>query len=179
MTDSYELPRSSYLLDRWGHLAPQFLNVAIAIVIMLGIWPMAPSPSLLLVALTLFAFVIVTWLLMREHDRRLCEWCAAAMPLNAAELASKYGRRFWVVHSGSNPRFLVPYLVVLLGSNVLPGPIGRIVWALVQSTMMYLIVATATHRRLQPWCPWCRGGDGGIDAPAEPDVPRGNNRQPV
>jgi hypothetical protein len=27
--------------------------------------------------------------------------------------------------------------------------------------MIYLILSNTTHRRLQPWCPWCSQGGGG------------------
>jgi len=74
----------------------------------------------------------------------------------------------------------VPYLVVLIGSNFLTSMPGRIVWALVQSTMIYLILAHASHRKLQPWCPWCSGGGGGTDQlDPDPDLPRGDRRQLV
>ena len=43
------------------------------------------------------------------------------------------------------------------------GTIGKIAWALIQSSMIYLIMSHATHRRLQPWCPWCSDGGGGSE----------------
>ena len=45
----------------------------------------------------------------------------ATMPLNAAERAVKLHRRFWMAHTGSEKRFLIPYLVVLIGSNFAIG----------------------------------------------------------
>lgn len=136
---------------------------------------MAPTLLTLLTSLTLLVFVVVTWLFMRQHDRRLCERCAASMPLNAAEHAARYGRRFRLAHAGGNPWVMVPYLIVLVGSNFLTSPAGRIGWALVQSTMIYLIMAHCSHRRLQPWCPQCSGGGGGErEDVVEPDLPRGD-----
>ena len=46
------------------------------------------------------------------------------MPLNASEKATRYQRRFWMAHTGAEPRFLVPYLAVLIGSNFAPGHMG-------------------------------------------------------
>jgi len=179
VTHSIGLPYPASLVRRWGHLAPQLLSAAILAAIALGIRPLTPTPLTMLTSLALLAFVVVTWLFMRQHDRRLCERCAACMPLNAAEHASRFGRRFWLVHAGNNPRVLVPYLVVLIGSNFLTSPAGRIVWAVVQSSMIYLIMAHSTHRKLQPWCPQCSGGGGGQDHKVdEPDLPRGD-RLPV
>ena len=175
MTHSIDLPYPGGLARVWGHRAPQLLGGAILGAIALGVRPMTPTPLTILTSLLLLVFVIVTWLFMRQHDRRLCESCAASMPLNAAEHAARFGRRFRLAHAGGNPRLMIPYLVVLVGSNFLTGPVGRIGWALVQSTMIYLIVAHSSHRKLQPWCPQCSGGGGGNrDNVDEPDSPRGD-----
>ncbi len=85
----------------------------------------------------------------------------STMPLNAAEQAVKLRRRFWMAHTGSEKRFLIPYLIVLIGSNFATGPIGLTFWAVMQSSMIFLILSNTTHRRLQPWCPWCSQGGGG------------------
>jgi len=180
MSDSIGLSYSGGLSRRWGHYAPQLLSVSILLAIALGIRPITAGPLTLLAVMSLLIFVLLTWLQMREHDRRLCESCAAAMPLNAAEHAARYQRRFWLAHSGSNPRLVVPYMIVLVGSNFLTSTPGRLVWALIQSSMIYLILAYGSHRKLQPWCPWCSGGGGGSDElTPEPDLPRGDRRQLV
>lgn len=175
MTHSIGLSYSGGLARGWGHRAPLLLSVAIVGAIALGVRPMTPTLLTMLTSLVLLAFVVVTWLFMRQHDRRLCERCAASMPLNAAETAARFGRRFRLAHAGGNPWVMVPYLIVLVGSNFLTGPAGRIGWALVQATMIYLIMAHSSHRRLQPWCPQCSGGGGGErDKVDEPDLPRGD-----
>ena len=180
MADSVSLPYSGGLARQWGHYAPQLLSGSILLVIALGFRPHAVGLPTLFATVLLLVFVLVTWLRMRDHDRRLCERCASSMPLNAAEHAARYQRRFWLTHTGSNPRWLVPYLAVLIGSNFLTSTPGRIVWALVQSSMIYLIMAHASHRKLQPWCPWCSGGGGGSEQfDPESDLPRGDRRQLV
>lgn len=160
---------------RLGHYSHLMLSGSILAVIALGVYPLSGA-LMFTVPVGLLALVLLSWMLMRQHDRRLCELCVAAMPLNPGEAAARYRARFWLAHSGMRPRFLVPYLTLLVGSNLAMGTIGRIGWALVQSTMLYLIAAYSTHRRLQPWCPWCRGGDGGQDrddvAPPPPPVDR-------
>jgi hypothetical protein len=118
----------------------------------------------------------LSWLLMRRHDRRLCEQCVSAMPLNASERATRYQRRFWMAHTGSERRFLIPYLVVLIASNfAVTTTVGRLFWVVMQASMIYLIRSQVTHRRLQPWCPWCSDGGGGShqeeDAP-DPVLPQ-------
>jgi hypothetical protein len=180
MADSAALSYSGGFGRQWGHSAPAILIAAIVAVIGLGFRPYAVGELSLTVEAALLVLVLLTWLRMREHDRRLCELCARSMPLNAAGEAARFQRRFWLAHSGSNWRLLVPYLLVLLGTNFLTSTPGRVVWALAQSTMVYLILAYSTHRRLQPWCPWCAGGGGGSDTlDLDPDLPRGSSRQLV
>lgn len=177
--DGIDESRADRVAAVWGHYAPELLSVSIIAAIVVGLRP--PSgPLAVTVPLALVLFVLASWLFMRRHDRQLCEHCAASMPLNASEQAGRFQRRFWLAHAASAPHLLIPYLVLLIGSNFIPGTIGRIIWALVQFSMIYLIMSHSTHRRLQPWCPVCRNGGGGAkdheDAP-EPVLP--DNRQLV
>lgn len=162
--------------DRLGHHASAILLVSIAGVVAIGLRPL-PGILMLTVPLALVAVVLLSWALMRQHDRRLCEACVSSMPLNATEQASKYKRRFWLTHTGSEPRYLIPYLAVLVGSNFATSTVGRIAWAFIQLSMIYLIMSNTTHRKFQPWCPWCSGGGGGqeIDTPT-PVIPHDDNQ---
>lgn len=179
MTFDYSASVPSHRLrEWWGHHSPTLLMASIGAAIALGLRTGDPSLLSLAASVGLMAFVLLTWLAMRQHDRRLCESCAAAIPLNAGERASRYRRRFQLAHAGSRPLLVAAYLAVLLGSNVLltvPG--GRWGWALIQLSMVYLISAHTTHRRLQPWCPTCSQGGGGSEVgDHSPDLPtpRGN-----
>jgi hypothetical protein len=177
MTDAV-YPWSARLAERWGHLAPQALIVSIVAVILLRLHPPVDPMMALGLSVALITFVVASWLLMRRHDRGLCEHCMAAMPLNPSELAVRYKRRFWLSHSGGQPRYVVPYFAVLIGSSFLPGQSGLLIWSFVQTSMIYLILAYTTHRRLQPWCPLCSGGDGGReDDPVTPDPVPDDHRQ--
>jgi hypothetical protein len=157
-------------LGRAGHWASTTLIGAILAAIALGVEPPAAgSKAALWLPAAVFGTVLMSWLLMRQHDRRLCEQCAASMPLNAAEVASAYRRRFAVAHA--QRRTVVGYLVALIAANLLliggTTP-GRIAWAVAQSSMVYLVLAYSSHRRFQPWCPQCRndgGGEGEFDPP--------------
>ena len=166
--------------DVWGHIAHEILCLSIVTAVVVGLRP--PTGLLAVsVSVSLIVLVVTSWLLMRRHDRRLCEQCVAAMPLNVAEKSVRYRRRFWMAHTGVEPRFLVPYLAVLLGSNLFAGTWGRIAWAVLQCSMVYLIISHVTHRRFQPWCPRCRNGGGGRgfdDEVTPPPMPR-NDRQLV
>jgi hypothetical protein len=171
---------STRVADVWGHFAPEILSVSIVAAIIVGLRPPAGLLAVT-VPVSLVTLVLTSWLFMRRHDRRLCEQCVAAMPLNAAEKAVRYQRRFLLSHSGSEPRFLVPYLTVLIGSNFFPGTWGRVAWAVIQCSMIYLIMSQMTHRRFQPWCPWCSegGGGSGRDRDVAPPPLPDNDRQLV
>jgi hypothetical protein len=166
------------VVQRLGHHASEVLILAIAGVIVIGLHPL-PGAFVLTVPLALVIVVLASWLAMRRHDRRLCEQCVAAMPLNPSAEAVRFRRRFWTAHSLSQPKYLVPYLVVLVGSNFATSLTGRIAWAIIQSSMLYLIASQVTHRRLQPWCPWCSDGGGGEEIEETPPVLPRDDRLPV
>jgi hypothetical protein len=177
MSYSFGLSRSDSAGARFGHHASTLLIVSIIGVVAVGLHPL-PGLLFLTVPLALFLVVIMSWVLMRRHDRTLCEQCAHAMPLNPGEQATRLRRRFWMAHTGSEPRFLVPYVVVLISSNfATTTTLGRIGWAVIQLSMIYLILAQSTHRRLQPWCPWCSEGGGGQEAEDMPPVLPHDDRQ--
>ncbi len=179
MDDHVSYPWTGRLAERWGHFGAETLAAAIVGVILIGLRPLDGALALT-VPLALLAFVVATWVMMRRHDRRLCEHCMATMPLNPAAVAERYARRFWVTHAGSEPRLVIPYLAALVAVNFVPGALGRVAWTLLQLSMIYLVLSYATHRRLQPWCPWCRDdGGGGDDDPVSPDPVPGDRRQLV
>lgn len=158
-----------------GHHATEMLIGSIFAVVAVTVVP-PPGLFALTVPLALFAFTILCFVLMRQHDRRLCEACMVSMPLNAAEKASEYRWRFWLAHSAFDPRIIGPYLIVLIGSNFVIDTITVYAWALIQLTMVYLVLSYSTHRKLQPWCPWCSEGGGGTRHEELPPV-RPRDRQ--
>ena len=179
MNHDAALPRDGRAAARLGHHANEILVGAIVAATALGLYP-PPAQYAIGIALLLASTVIGAWLLMRRHDRQLCETCVLAMPLNPSQDAQRYARRFWMAHTGSEPRFLVPYLAVLVGSNFAGGSLpGKAFWAVMQLSMIWLILSQSTHRRLQPWCPWCSGGGGGQDVDDLPPVIPHDDRLPA
>jgi hypothetical protein len=166
------------IADVWGHHGSELLVLSVGASIAVGVYP-PPGLLGLTLPLGLVLFVLASWVFMRRHDRRLCETCMATMPLNAAEEAARMRRRFWTAHTGSEPRFLVPYLAILIGSSFAFETIGRVPWAIIQSSMIYLVLAQSTHRRLQPWCPWCSQGGGGTQAHDDTPVLPEDDRIPA
>lgn len=153
---------------RMGHYGAKILIGAILAAIALRVDPL-PSGTLLsvMVPVMVMAVVLISWLMMRQHDRRLCEHCMASMPLDATAQAARYRSRFDVAHLGSSRSVVIGYLALLIGSAFVPGLAGEIFWTVMQLSMVYLVLSYSTHRRLQPWCPYCRGGgeDDKVDTP--------------
>jgi hypothetical protein len=178
MAESAGTPWRGRAADVLGHHASRLLIASIVAAVLLAATPL-PGVFGLTVPLALIGFVLLSWMLMRHHDRRLCEQCVMSMPLNPSEKALRYRRRFWMAHTGAEPRFLVPYLLVLISSNFATSPIGRIGWAAIQMSMVYLVLAQSTHRKLQPWCPWCQQGGGGEEVEKPDPVLPHDDRQPV
>jgi hypothetical protein len=178
MAASARMPWGERIGDRLGHYANTLLMGSIVIAVALGLYPL-PGILSFTVPVALVAVVLMSWMLMRQHDRRLCEQCVMSMPLNPSEKALRLKRRFWMAHTGSEPRFLIPYLVVLVSSNFATSTVGRIGWAAVQLTMVYLILSQSTHRKLQPWCPWCSDGGGGEEVDETPPVLPHDDRERV
>ncbi|HJQ42515.1 MAG TPA: hypothetical protein VJ831_05490 [Jatrophihabitantaceae bacterium] len=173
-------PSSGRLIAIWGHAAPELLVTSIGAAIIVGVRPL-PGMAGLVVPIALMAFVLVNWMLLRKHDRTLCERCVTAMPLNPSKLAENYRWRFWMSHTGAEKRVIIPYMIVLIGSNFITGTTpGLIAWAIIQASMIFLVLSYSTHRRFQPWCPWCSDGGGGSEQdevdPVTPD-PAGKRLQ--
>ena len=176
---SASAPDPGRVVRRWGHWGSQVLIAAIVVAIAIVVRPLPyGSPAATLAPVLLVLVVVTSWLSMRQHDRRLCEDCARSMPLNPAQDAVRFRRRLMLAHLAGNRRVVVGYLLVLVASNLALEPawvssaVGRPLWAAVQSTMIYLMLAHGTHRRLQPWCPQCGGGGGdGRDADAPDPMP--------
>lgn len=155
-----------------GHHGASLLVASVLAMVALAVFPIPPdNPAAFVVPVGLLAVVVTSWVLLRCHDRSMCELCLRRMPLDPAARAQRHHRRLAVVHLGADRRVVAGYLVVLLGSNallVVDSAWAKAAWALVQCSMIYLVMAHSTHRALQPWCPWCSDGGGGeelVDAP--------------
>jgi len=157
----------SRFMNAWGHYAPDVLSVVIVTLVALRFFR-PPQITVLPIAAVLFAAVVGSWLLLRRHDRRLCEPCMSSMPLDPSRRAQRYGYRFKLAHLGSKPLLVVAFLVFVMGSAALPGTIGKGIWVAAQLTLIVSIRSYVTHRRLQPWCPVC-SEDGGGSTIHEPD----------
>jgi hypothetical protein len=111
---------------------------------------------------------------MRRHQETLCERCVAAIPLDPQAAVTERKAILRAYH-GSAVLILevvalacvIPLLLFSLGQPPL--------WAYVLDAPAVLAIGalsviTWQHRRLYPWCPFCRWEDGGGHE-VSPDVP--------
>jgi Zn-dependent protease with chaperone function len=165
--ESHSTPWLGQVARRWGHYGATWLVLSVGGILALGLNPPRVSGTSALIApIAIFGFALASWSAMRQHDRRLCELCTTSMPLNMTERAARYRLRFTVVHAVVSKPLVISYLVVLIGSDLVlmrGTAVERLAWAGIQSSMVYLVLAYASHRRFQPWCPQCRGGHGERD----------------
>lgn len=98
-----------------------------------------------------------------RHNHALCERCISEMPLNPQALILRRDRQLQWNHKedGWSRRkrvlILVLLLAALIGITFLPHWLTAVCVALWFGVFQtYDILATRTHKILQPWCPYCR-----------------------
>src|SRR5690242_18699648 len=85
--------RRSRVLNAWGHYATDVISVVIVTLVAFRFLP-PPRVTVLPIASLLFVAVVGSWVLLRRHDRRLCEPCLASMPLDPSRRAQRLDYRF-------------------------------------------------------------------------------------
>ncbi|MFF4924321.1 hypothetical protein ACFY4B_27365 [Kitasatospora sp. NPDC001261] len=153
MTSSHHAaarPRYRHWRHR-AHAALPWAYLAMAILV----WLQTGALYLLLAAGYLAVRSAEFW-----HRRELCEWCIAAVPLDAAAAAE---RRRHVLRPVHHWRLNIAADVVLL-LLLFVLPLGSTAGSVAQSAgwvmLGYFAVARIQHNQLQPWCPWCQDGNG-------------------
>jgi len=129
---------------------------------------MAAWPGHIYFAALVGAFIWL-WRAQSRHDRSLCITCIRRMPDDPAAAVAKHVRAILVIHLRRvlylRRTVFVAILVVLFVALLLGGLLGGALGGLaVAIGFMFSIVmgwSSEWHRRLQPWCPFCRWGDGG------------------
>lgn len=122
------------------------------------------------------------------HERYLCARCVGALPLNpqaAVERAIIHLLVYHLVACHVRPVRLGAYLlgVAAVQAMFLDHRQDAAVTAVLLTLPFATFLGSALkHRRLRPWCPWCRSGGGGdddgLEDPGPPHDPHGKT-QPV
>lgn len=111
--------------------------------------------------------MIVAFVVHFSHLRgALCEDCIKAMPLDGHETARRRKPLLWAYHRLYDSRNTMLYVLLgLVAVSALAGNFlekrsapSLILFNLVTLGIIGIYVANGVHRRLQPWCPYCRWG---------------------
>jgi len=174
--------RLAMLLGHFYRRQADLLMVAVWALLIAGWWASPAAGLLKALALALACVAIASSACeMFVHDRNLCLRDLQEAPLldpqgavdkNRSRLRTFHDRRFKVVVLTMSAG---PLLAVLL----VPGRESMSTTLRVVSTVVAVVgIAvlafagrlSAVHRRLRPWCPWCRR-DGGPDDPVVAPTP--------
>lgn len=108
-----------------------------------------------------------------RHRERLCERCIAASPLDPQAAVSRWRAALRLHHSR---KAMITLLSAVVAWDVIDGLLHQPPWwalalsALGTAALGMSVFVTWQHRRLYPWCPFCRW-DGGGPHEVSPDVP--------
>jgi hypothetical protein len=116
------------------------------------------STEATLLSLAITAVCVVTGCV---HDSHLCERCIRETPLDASAQAARYHRRLRLFHSISSLKlWIVIFAVAIMLYPVIQyfdlpkQPVPLLIFGFTAVSVLSII----THRRLQPWCPYCPRG---------------------
>jgi hypothetical protein len=106
------------------------------------------------------------------HQSRLCERCIAATPLDPQVAVNRWRPALRWAHRPGR-KFLVLLGAVIAMNWIVYLHLAWWVWILIALAVAgyaSFFVSEYQHRKLYPWCPYCRWDDGG-DEEVSPDVP--------
>lgn len=174
MTTAAEEPRrDSRLLMLAGHYAWLAGAVTLALSAADDVTGRHVAPLLWVAVAAWALFIIALGADLGHHKERLCERCIATTPLDAQAQAERR-RPVLRLHHALKIRTAVTAVLLALSLWVTRGrhPPG---WSYLADAVFLAALGVSLgsnfwHRKLYPWCPYCRWGDGG-DHEASPDVP--------
>lgn len=117
------------------------------------------------------------------HERKLCEACIAAWPLDPQGEVERYRRWLHMEHrwDGGSRRRLAAFGALVIAYSVIILVLTLALPAFSWPTTIWLITlygfliasgyARHIHHRLEPWCPWCHRGRGGDHFNPDPVTP--------
>jgi hypothetical protein len=139
------------------------LSAAFDIVAYIFILPFVVS---LIFAPVTMAVLIASLVALYLHARRLCETCARSMPLDCASLAQKRKIHLHLMHilDGNKKAYWGAVVVLVVAMFFVHGMLALALSVFFKLAGVEIIYGSVTHKKLQPWCPWC--GERGIHVKA-------------
>lgn len=115
-----------------------------------------------------FAWFATMMIDMNYHESRLCERCITVTPLDPQKAVARWDRVLRLFHS---KRTLILITVGIISWFFIGPQVqhhqwwGNVIDVLSLALIAVIVGTMHIHRRLYPWCPYCRWGDGG-----EPEI---------
>jgi hypothetical protein len=157
-----------------GHYSTVLLLVAVAVSVAADAAGRPSGPLDWALSAVWLAWIVAFMADLGRHQERLCERCIAASPLDPQSAVTRWRHVLWVHHAR---RGQAAVLVAIIAWDVVSDSLFRHppAWALAVDALTVIVLgasyaATWQHRRLYPWCPFCRWDDGG-EHEVSPDVP--------
>jgi hypothetical protein len=165
-------PRRLHRLVIWtGHHANLILMIVFPIMFLNQFVP--DSWALLGAGLAVLTILVMLGTMFADirHNLGLCERCISDLPLDGSRQAEHRQRELRFVHFMRRRSFWLIVLMLAVGQGFVPSPYGFILFGGLMALFTYEHFALLQHRRLQPWCPWCRDWDDGDDEEVETPTP--------
>lgn len=159
---------------RTGHYGP-VLNIAVwSLLFPISLLPGSRFPEG--TAIPWVLALMSSSYLTEYHDKRLCEKCIRKVPVNAQEKAQEIKKLLRFHHARHTLAGSLAILAFLVVATWLPPFWPGFIGLIIGTALIYGgLVADRLHRRLYPWCPYCkwgRGGDGEREPSPDPSVPQ-------
>jgi hypothetical protein len=118
---------------------------------------------------TAFVGLCAVCVALIRHNAVLCERCIADFPVDGDAQAEKHNLSLAYTHNINNMlwRAAIYWFAALIIGSAWPILTG-LPWVVICLDLR----ARMLHRRLEPWCPWCRNDDD-WDVSVETPVPTG------
>lgn len=134
-----------------------------------------------IMVLAIAGFVLTTIAETSYHVGSICLRCFHETPLENPKLAEKKKPQLKRFHWFTPRRCIILIVIILttqLGSIALGNLAHHLIMPLTLVPACYLAYLGIIHRRLQPWCPWCRhrGHGDDDDDVVVPDGPPGYSK---
>lgn len=121
------------------------------------------------VVLAAFVGLVAVNIGLVRHTAVLCETCIAEFPIDGDAQATKRMKYLAYNHNVNHALWKIAFL---WGGAIFLGSQYKWLIGLPWVVTCFDVRARTFHRRLEPWCPWCRDEDDGFET-VKPPVPSG------
>jgi hypothetical protein len=168
----------SYTATRLAHFQPLILLLFI-VINLASVYP-RHNTTFSTISFLCLSLVLVSIFAESHHERRLCERCAAATPVDGEAAVQR--RRPWLRFQHWHSRHRIFGVILWAAGLVIPLMTHFEFEAALTYLPLYLYwsaetMANLRHRPVMPWCPQCKGWGWGEDIYAPITGPTGQGHK--